>query len=410
MPCTRGDGKLHITYNEMGQGDNILITCPNGNVVVIDCGTARWDGNFFNPPGIPAQLRERAVHTVFDNCFLGTNQTINVLILTHADKDHCNELKSIFNHTLADGTPRINQIDALYHSGKINDYEEGSAAHYLTNELVPIHTYAITINDKSQTINDNPIPDSAANTAEINKTSLVAATRHFVKVLDGTAPHGHKECGVYILASNVGAYAAGVKDNSSDDNRGSIVTLIIYGDKKFLFMGDGTYHTEKFLLDKYGATISNVELLHAGHHASYNTSSSYLGDTNKPQPIKNINFIGRVNPQYLAVSAAYDSGQSLKLPRWETINNYINGALRLVRRNNFEINCWWFVPAVYAPSTGKNKKKRKTVTPDHNEVGSRKTHRMISCTGTHGVLDYDYKEQNDGHGNISIVRFRRSDP
>ena len=43
----RDDGRLHIMYNEMGQGDNILIKCPNGNVLVIDCGCAQWDGKYF---------------------------------------------------------------------------------------------------------------------------------------------------------------------------------------------------------------------------------------------------------------------------------------------------------------------------------------------------------------------------
>jgi len=54
----RGDGQLQITYNEMGQGDSVLIACPNGKVVVIDCGAARWDGNYYKPPATPAQLRD----------------------------------------------------------------------------------------------------------------------------------------------------------------------------------------------------------------------------------------------------------------------------------------------------------------------------------------------------------------
>ncbi|HAT12814.1 MAG TPA: hypothetical protein DCS91_03730 [Microcoleaceae bacterium UBA11344] len=400
MPRTRGDGKLHITYNEMGQGDNILIACPNGKVVVIDCGSARWDTKYFDLSVTPEVLREQAIRIVFDNCFLGTNQMVNALILTHADKDHCNELASVFDHTLTDGTSKVSEICAVYFSDLFGSYIEGAANFYLLNKTKPENRYAITINATDQKINDSAIESSPKNTAEINKKSSRLETQGFIKIIDGTEDKLNAlPCNVYILASNVKTYP-NIQDGYPNEtpegnrNRGSVVTMIIYGDKKFLFMGDATFHTEKFLKDTYGAKIQNLEFLHIGHHASYRTSSSYSNDPKQAQRVKNIDFIRHVNPRYLAVTAAYDSGSSLKLPRWETINNYIQGAAGLLNKLGTLIHCWEYHETEYI-MVGK---KRQVSQPKSDKLNDKITNKYILCTGTHGALDFDYKEHDDGSG------------
>ena len=45
----------------MGQGDDVLISLPNGKMVVIDCGSMRWDGNYWNPKRSPAELLTNAM-------------------------------------------------------------------------------------------------------------------------------------------------------------------------------------------------------------------------------------------------------------------------------------------------------------------------------------------------------------
>src|SRR5262249_11993813 len=205
-----------------------------------------------------------------------------------ADKDHCNEVASIFNHTLIESPaiPKVTKIEALYFSGALNHYLEGNAAHYLNTQRRPDNSYAITVNQKEKKLSVNGanaqnIGDSAAGEAEINKKSMQDSTKGFIKILEGT--RGTVSCDVYILASNVTTYP-GVKDGYSDKtpeavrNRSSVVTMVIYGDKKFLFLGDATYHTEKFLKDTYGSKIKNLEMVHVGHHGSHRTSSSYKDD------------------------------------------------------------------------------------------------------------------------------------
>jgi beta-lactamase superfamily II metal-dependent hydrolase len=383
----RDDGYLHIMYNEMGQGDNILIKCPNGNVVVIDCGCARWDGNYFEPTRTASELRAQAIGNIFETGFLKDDQIVNALILTHSDQDHCNQLRDIFNHQLT-AIPKVTQIDALYHSGNLTQYIAGSAHSYLMSEVTLSNSYAITVNQDGQSLNGAAILDSQPNLTEINKKSMQVPTMGFIKILDGTK--NSPPCNVYILASNVKPYPGfedGYGESTAEQaaNRSSVVTMVIYGDKKFLFLGDATYFTEKFLKDTYGDKIKDLEMLHVGHHGSYRTSSSYKNDAHKPQAVRDIDFVSHVNPRYLAVSAAWNCS-SPKLPRWETIQNYINGADRLVRNDGAELQCWW---KEYTLSTPKTKKSQVA------EIwGPKTTDRYVLCTGTEGVLDFFYRQSN----------------
>src|SRR5256885_2346284 len=94
--------------------------------------------------------------------------------------------------------------------------------------------------------------DTDFNTGVNRNKTKDAATKGFVKILEGTKGAG-KPCNVYILASNVQKY-----DNVNDQdtrvfNRGSVVTLIVYGSQKFMICGDATTNTEKFILAQYNA-------------------------------------------------------------------------------------------------------------------------------------------------------------
>jgi hypothetical protein len=74
-------------------------------------------------------LRACAVRNIFETGFLKDDQSVNALILTHADKDHCNQLVDIFNHKLkaVPPIPKVTKIDALYHSMALDRYSQGGA-------------------------------------------------------------------------------------------------------------------------------------------------------------------------------------------------------------------------------------------------------------------------------------------
>lgn len=418
MPYARGDRKLHITFNELGHGDSVLISLPNGAMVMIDCGSMRWDRNYFVGKPPVERLRANAfLNALRDARFLLNNREIDVLILTHPDQDHCNELNTFFNTTVTqDGRDYRPPTRAkrCYFSNEFKEYEIHGVPGVLWTSRKAQQLFSVTINaaacsrglltayDRNGPVFDTNAPNggayaaSADGTAELNKKSSAAFTRNFVKILDGTAPRRNDadndvvDCGFYLLASNVVPYE-GLSDGCADDsNRRSLVTAVVYGDKKFLFLGDATFHTERFLIDTYGEALRNVEMVHVGHHASYKTSSSFPA-----HPVVNpeLNFVGHVNPQYAVVTAAWDSGQALGLPRYEVIERYHNGA-RMLRKpddmaqNLKQLACYKKAQASKEVQGGSGKKKQKLQRANEQQTFDAFKH--VWCTGSHGPIDFDY--------------------
>ncbi|HWS88871.1 MAG TPA: hypothetical protein VN282_17985 [Pyrinomonadaceae bacterium] len=415
----RGDKKLHITFNEMGHGDCVLISLPNGKMVVIDCGTLRWDGNFWKPAKDPAVMRNNALRVALgDERFFLNDKGLDLLILTHPDKDHCSELLSLFYSSADWGTKNeskpASKVKRAFYSYELKEYGGYSVPGTLLDAKKADEVYAVTIRDgvstyarvKSHSLGvttftgaPTNIVASADNTAEEFKKSRVAATRDFVKVLDGTAEDGGVDCGVYLLAANVQPYD-NVNDDSSQDNRGSIVTMVVYGDKKFLFMGDGTFNTEYFLIQTYGDLIRDVELVHVGHHGSYRTSSSYAGRPASP-PAPAINFVGHVNPRYAVITAAYAGGTQLGLPRREVIQRWHGGARLLAKPDDADdvmkkIACYEKQTVQRQVGAKKRVKYDELTQPVTFDAP-----KHLWCTGTHGAIDFDYEEK--GGTNVDRV-------
>ena len=75
------DGRLHVVFLDVGQGDAILITAPDGQQVLVDGGPK------------PTQLFwALGRHVPF------WDRTIDMVVLTHADVDHMNGLVPLFDH------------------------------------------------------------------------------------------------------------------------------------------------------------------------------------------------------------------------------------------------------------------------------------------------------------------------
>jgi beta-lactamase superfamily II metal-dependent hydrolase len=414
----RGDKKLHITFNEMGHGDCVLISLPNGKMVVIDFGTLRWDGNFWSPPKDPALMRNNALRVALgDERYLLNNKEFDLLILTHPDKDHCSELVSLFfsyaDAGTDDETGPASKVKQAFYSYELTEYGGYAVPGTLLNAKRADEVYAVTIRPDASayarvkshslgatTFTGAPtnIDASADDTAELFKQSRVAETLNFFKVLDGTTDGG-VDCGVYLLAANVQPYDD-INDDSSQDNRGSIVTMVVYGDKKFLFMGDGTFNTEYFLMQTYGDLIRDVELVHVGHHASYRTSSSYPGRLATP-PAPALDFVGHVNPRYAVITAAYAGGTQLGLPRREVIQRWHGGARLLTKPDAMDasmkkIACYE-KQAVQQQVGAKKRQKVEEMT----QPVTYNAPKHLWCTGTHGAVDFDYEEK--GGTNVDIV-------
>lgn len=80
-----------------------------------------------------------------------------------------------------------------------------------------------------------------------------------------------------------------------DVNNNSIVIKATYADSSFLFMGDAEFEEEEELLDRFSEVDDtlDVDVLKAGHHGSYTSSSN--------------EFIAEVTPEWTVISCGMDN-------------------------------------------------------------------------------------------------------
>lgn len=387
MPAINGDGNLYLTFADMGQGDCTMVSLPNGKTLLVDCGTSRWDtdknmGHEQSEEDHRAEilgLRKKVTDMLFEPRYMHPRNRLDALVLTHPDKDHCSELQSC----LMEKNPNIGAV--YFSSTDLANYTEGGAGKWLRTKAKAPNRYNITLNLTTRTINKAAIPEEpatlpAAPNRPTNVRSQTVGTRGFVRILDGTKAGG-KNCEVFLLASNVVPYPS-VQDKSTKANRGSIVTLIVFGSKRIMLCGDATFNTEKFLKDTYGSNIANLELLQLPHHSSM-TSSSWAAS---PDPSLNaIDFVGHVKPRRIVITASADSGGRLQLPRYEVIKRYLKTPNRLLAATR-SVYSYYAQPDDYDKDD--RSKKRRRVEAAEPYYDNRPLTVDIVSTGTIGAVDY----------------------
>jgi len=105
------DGELVVLFMSIGNGDCIFVRTPDGNVIVIDCGSRKR----------PAKGYRERIADVLTTHFLKTagkqdkKPELYAVILTHADQDHYNELAAILD-------PHIEGIRHLFDSDELTAY------------------------------------------------------------------------------------------------------------------------------------------------------------------------------------------------------------------------------------------------------------------------------------------------
>lgn len=327
----------------VGQGDCSLIRCPDGKMIMIDCGST----NDFQP-----EFLKIVADQVRDPDWAGTNMKIDALILTHADADHHNKVGYVLGDTTIkiNGTPTTYKklsIDRIYFSWSYNlDSPLGNYTAEGLNTIVYGHFFStselreVTIN--SATASDNfyrrwtkkdGFKDALENPAT-KKTEWPLTSRKML-LFGGTTATGGKDWSVSLIAGNVlkatgnitdlGTDESGntiFRDGASQDNARSLVTLLEIGGQKALFCGDATFSTEQFLANTQSAYIKNAQFILAPHHGSEWASSPLFVDT--------------VNSKQVAVSAAYQE-HTHKHPRATAIKRWEKKS-RLVA--NHQIDYW----------------------------------------------------------------------
>lgn len=291
------DGSLNMLFVQVGHGDCTVIQTPAGKTFLIDCGSS---GGFAmsgdsNPKAeggdnekkekgkdeIRARLRVRQEI----NKMLGDNYELDFLILTHPDKDHYNKMRAVF--TDKDAPLKIGKI---YHSSEFSKYGEST---WYTNKIYSNGEQVKGKNSLSKLINqvhfryDGKIKATATPSFKEEIQGLNAKESEAVVKHDDSKPDeldaldkkgglliwAEANCRVSILSSNTNQEHDGIKDESTAENRGSVVVLVQAFGKKILLCGDATLNTEKELVTRYGDHIANIDILRVGHHGSAVTSS-----------------------------------------------------------------------------------------------------------------------------------------
>jgi beta-lactamase superfamily II metal-dependent hydrolase len=300
--------QFRIQYYYMGQGDCILIVCPNGQLVMIDCGSAK---------GLGANNEDLLLKICTDvRARTSKNHNkIDILILTHRDKDHYNQIVQIFSDRTVpqDPNPATNigvvNIDAVYFSSPPNaaaqyalyKFNQGNCSNHIIG--ASFKTASITqvfINAAEQKTVTYRSTDSFRLSAGITKQINKRLT-----LLSGTTPVNHLPWSVSIIAGQV------PESNADGDptNALSLVTLLEIGTSKGLFLGDATQATERFLLAQQKKLIANVDFVHIPHHGSRTSSSP--------------NFVQKVNPKGAEVTHETDEC-GFKLPKKNVLKRWLD--------------------------------------------------------------------------------------
>lgn len=140
------------------------------------------------------------------------------------------------------------------------------------------------------------VADSQVPTTKTYEDVLTAIDKKGLKVNQGKA-------GVTLFQSDglSAALLAPNSDSYSGLNSYSIVVMLTYGEKKFLFMGDAEADSEKEILERFGDVKADV--LKCGHHGS-STSTTKA-------------FLAAVSPEYAVISCGRDN--SYGHPHQETL-------------------------------------------------------------------------------------------
>jgi beta-lactamase superfamily II metal-dependent hydrolase len=300
-PGNRGDGKLYIAFIQVGQGDCIVVSTPGSRVLVFDCGSTGTDGEV----GFQARVKS----TLRGAKFLRGAPTIDVLVLTHPDRDHYNQLEAMFGADFP--------IQTCYHSQASGLYAENNASGWVKDRITNL------LHVKQVVHNNDPGHANPGAVSLNGQPVQPAAGEDTVDRLDGQGGIrivDEPNCKISIIAAGV-TQVYNVPADGDPKNTASIVTLIEAFGKKILLCGDATFNTEQYLMNTALNRLQNLTVLQIGHHASKVTSSARA-------------FVRLVNP-WAAVASAGRNIVTYHLPSSDVIIRY---QIQLTLSNLLQIN------------------------------------------------------------------------
>ena len=99
-PLALAQGSLEIHFINVNQGDCTLISCPNGNKILVDCGSSGCSDQTGARDHILGELDP-------------DDPELQALVITHPDKDHYNLLPTVLNGV---------SVENVVMAGKTSEY------------------------------------------------------------------------------------------------------------------------------------------------------------------------------------------------------------------------------------------------------------------------------------------------
>lgn len=247
---------LTFTALNTGQGDCALLQCPNGANILIDCGSTAANNSNTSREAIRARLDE----------LIGTDGSIDVLVVTHPDRDHYNWIEAVVGS---------HPVRRAVHSLSLDRYGVGEFNTWLTEHVPDIRT----------------LPADYHQEGPLDLFDCGAAS-------------------IRVLAANVAPTGSHAADAGWISNSSSVVLKIDYTANGSTFSlltgGDATTATEESIMAAYDETSLDVTVLRLAHHGTDVTSTSDR-------------WLAATSTEY-AFSSAGHFGGNLRHPRCVVLN------------------------------------------------------------------------------------------
>lgn len=218
----RADGRLHVEFLDVGQGDAIFVTFPNGQTLLID-GGGRFDYKKRGDEAEPFEPDTRSIGEGVVSEFLWDRgySRIDHILATHADADHIQGLTDV-----------------------AKNFQIGSAVF-------------------GRTLMDDP--DFVELTQVLQRRGVTTETISRGEILK------FGDARVEVLYPFISA-----DENAASDNDNSVVLRIVYGTRVFLLTGDIERAAETALVTN-GGTLA-ADLVKVAHHGSRTSSMQQFID------------------------------------------------------------------------------------------------------------------------------------
>lgn len=342
-------GSFRFLFKSMGKGDCTLITCPDGKHILIDCGVRGYetDTTLTGQTVDQDYLINDTLKGRYGLNHPGTDRNrLHALVLTHPDEDHYNYVYSLLNKSSFNiGTsnnyrtvkyPEIS-VDSVYYSDtKSQDSDTLPVSRYKRpSEAWGSLSWDLQNRCRVKAVNVTLNPDKNETetwTVPFSKNTKITDSLDdsFLTIHDGFIDDSNESTYWYvaIIAGNVPKTG---DESTTDDNAGSLVTMVKIGNETALIMGDATISTEDYLLNVKDSDLNalknefkNITILQVPHHGSETSSSK--------------DFVNWVNPEHVVISVK-NLEHNFHHPRKTVIERYFNGS-RLDTQNTYTVHYW----------------------------------------------------------------------